>query len=455
MATTALLSLAQVRLLTREAYGKNKFKEAVAYAAGQPSNFSWKALLNPPKTGAEWSQVGHTPEYLAWKESWERLDRLAIPGVHIEWMPKQFFGAHYELPRKLLVDGFSAFLALCDELEGQSRQSLESEVPGEASVDDRGQSVRAALISLPSVRFDELTEAARMVWHTLSRVDDAVDQSDPQDRAARCLKVLRKQVRTRESRATEDVRDLCRALDFLADSLVNSPRDVHLQGRTLREVQIPGLGTKWLENNLKLVELALGFDPTAGRDERPRRVQLRYLDPQHLARPNARAIDVYLRGQDHPLEYEPSVVVVCENLESMERFPALPGGIALFGNGKEALALMGAADFIGSAAQLLYWGDIDEDGLSILSSVRASYPHVRSLAMDLDTLIEFQRFGTSIDVDGKLIEVHNLRPSHLTESEQRAFDAVTAQPAQGHRRLEQERIPADYVRAQAKAAITH
>jgi hypothetical protein len=37
-------------------------------------------------------------------------------------------------------------------------------------------------------------------------------------------------------------------------------------------------------------------------------------------------------------------------------------------------------------SSVVYWGDIDSHGLAILSGVRATVPHVRSVLMDLDTL---------------------------------------------------------------------
>ena len=40
--------------------------------------------------------------------------------------------------------------------------------------------------------------------------------------------------------------------------------------------------------------------------------------------------------------------------------------------------------------QVFYWGDIDSEGLNILSMVRQKIPHVIALMMDEATVLQFQ-----------------------------------------------------------------
>ncbi len=93
--------------------------------------------------------------------------------------------------------------------------------------------------------------------------------------------------------------------------------------------------------------------------------------------------------------------------------------------------------------RILYRGDIDVDGLLILSRLRNLFPHVESLMMDLDT---FQRNKDHADKGNGTTPP---APTNLTTSELAAFDFC----ARHNRRLEQEKVPQAFV-DQAIAAVS-
>ena len=82
---------------------------------------------------------------------------------------------------------------------------------------------------------------------------------------------------------------------------------------------------------------------------------------------------------------------------------------------------------------LWYWGDIDVDGLSILSRLRVHFPTVESLLMDMETL------GRHRDYIGQRNEPTQVTspPVNLTTSERSAFDVCHSE----FLRIEQEQIP--------------
>ncbi len=85
-----------------------------------------------------------------------------------------------------------------------------------------------------------------------------------------------------------------------------------------------------------------------------------------------------------------------------------------------------------------YWGDIDSEGLSILSQARACCPNLSALMMDAQTLTQFKKRMVG-EPDSK-----GLVPSHLSSAEWALFnDLRQAEPRQ--RRLEQERLPNEYI----------
>lgn len=124
-------------------------------------------------------------------------------------------------------------------------------------------------------------------------------------------------------------------------------------------------------------------------------------------------------------------IIITENLMNLECLPPIPNGMGIWGQGNAAERLA-RVDWLNSC-RVLYWGDIDEHGLCILSRLRATYPGIRSNMMDIHTLKEFRSL---CGVGEKVATL----PKNLTTEERAAFDAV----AEFNLRLEQEKIPLAY-----------
>src|SRR5262249_35751100 len=92
-----------------------------------------------------------------------------------------------------------------------------------------------------------------------------------------------------------------------------------------------------------------------------------------------------------------------------------------------------------SGCDISYWGDLDTEGVEILSSLRALHPHTQSFLMDEDAVRRWQHLATS--GTGRKREV----PPRMTESERVAF----VQCREHNLRIEQERLP----QAEVVAAI--
>ena len=142
----------------------------------------------------------------------------------------------------------------------------------------------------------------------------------------------------------------------------------------------------------------------------------------------------------HTLAPDCSTVLILENktnfsnIENFLALPALKKTVAVFGKGFQ-LGLLGNAAWL-AHKRIFYWGDIDVHGFQILSQLRAYFPSVRSLMMDLET---FQAFA-DYRVTGAKTGVTRL--PHLTPEENGLYSRLLG--LRGQNRLEQEKISHQY-----------
>jgi hypothetical protein len=127
-------------------------------------------------------------------------------------------------------------------------------------------------------------------------------------------------------------------------------------------------------------------------------------------------------------------VIVVENRVNLLTLPPTPDTVAVGGLGN-AVPLLRYCGWL-RGVPITYWGDIDVEGFGILGRLRRAYPQVMSVMMDLDALRNFGHLG----VKGNGV-VPAEPPALLTDAELAAFRAC----AVDNLRLEQERIPQDYV----------
>lgn len=165
----------------------------------------------------------------------------------------------------------------------------------------------------------------------------------------------------------------------------------------VRQVDLPGVHTKLVERHRQTIASLVSdgqpprvstlraFEHTYGFRSRPARVRYRALDPACAPVPGL--VDVML-PVDELAQLVPSVrqVVVVENEICMLTFPAVAGGLVIWGSGNQAPELLSALTWLRDV-EVRYWGDIDTHGFAILDRLRLVLPHVRSMLMDQATLL--------------------------------------------------------------------
>lgn len=222
-------------------------------------------------------------------------------------------------------------------------------------------------------------------------------------------------------------------------------------GVYLRQVDLPGIHSKFIEAQrgvlAELLDLALpleAIDATAsgaaqfaqryGFRDKPLRVRLRFLDPDHLAWVSGADAD-YTVSQEAFARLAPDArcVFITENEINFLAFPPAAGSLVVFGAGYGFEAIAQAA-WLRQCA-LHYWGDIDTHGFAILDQLRAHVPHARSFLMDHDTLLGHQAQWT--------LEPQPTQRDlpRLDEAERRLYDDLRWRRLRDEPlRLEQERI---------------
>src|SRR5205085_11238022 len=123
-----------------------------------------------------------------------------------------------------------------------------------------------------------------------------------------------------------------------------------------------------------------------------------------------------------------------ENKGNLLSLPLAPNTIALGGMGN-AVTLLRYCRWL-ERHPVIYWGDIDVQGFEILARLRAVFPKVQSVMMNLAALRTFEEFH----VKGNARTAAD-PPSLLTEEEREVFMHCASQNI----RLEQERLPQWYV----------
>jgi hypothetical protein len=222
-------------------------------------------------------------------------------------------------------------------------------------------------------------------------------------------------------------------------------------GIYLRQVDLPGIHSKFIEAQRgvlsELLDLTLPADAIDtmasgaaqfarryGFRDKPLRVRLRFLDPEHPAWVSGADAD-YTVSQQAFARLAPGVrhVFITENEINFLAFPPAAGSLVVFGAGYGFEAMAGAAWL--QQCGLHYWGDIDTHGFAILDQLRVQFPHAQSFLMDHDTLLVHQAQWT--------LEPQPTQRDlpRLNEAERRVYDDLRWRRLRDEPlRLEQERI---------------
>jgi hypothetical protein len=220
--------------------------------------------------------------------------------------------------------------------------------------------------------------------------------------------------------------------------------------RYLRQVDIPGVHSKFIEGNCGILsELfdillppgAIDFTATGagqfvkryGFLGKPLRIRFRVLDPSLKVLPSAPNPDFSLDAKSFAsLAPGVSRVFITENEVNYLAFPQAESSMVLFGAGY-GFEMLRNIEWL-SKCSVHYWGDIDTHGFAILDQLRSLLGDAQSLLMDQDTLFEFQPLW------GREEKQATRHLSRLTIAEQALYDALRNNSIQENLRLEQERI---------------
>lgn len=218
--------------------------------------------------------------------------------------------------------------------------------------------------------------------------------------------------------------------------------------RSPRQVPLEGFHTKWLESRRSVVARLAGLDDLGLLPPHPSRIHFTYLDPQHIET-GGRRHDSATVGDKFTPAYLPDLVVICENKDTAIHFQEVPSAISVEGAGSGATAFA-TFSWLRDAPLVVYWGDMDTDGLRILAQFRTAGLAARSLFMDVPTYERWEAYGTNTDKRGNPISADSRSAPPILEDHERAlYELLNDSALTKYRRVEQERIPL----AHAQAAV--
>lgn len=212
----------------------------------------------------------------------------------------------------------------------------------------------------------------------------------------------------------------------------------------LRQVDVPGVDTKFIEERRGVLGALLARTLPADRGDRTARaadfgrrfglrtkaelVRFRSFDPA-----DGPYSELAVRGEDLArFPFAARTVVVVENEVTYLAFPRVPGAAVVLGNGY-AVSSLAALPWLADR-DVLYWGDLDTHGLRALDRLRRFLPAARSLLMDEPTLLAHRPHWSR-----EPVPVTDHLPL-LTPEEQAVYQALLRNEHGDQVRLEQERI---------------
>ena len=231
------------------------------------------------------------------------------------------------------------------------------------------------------------------------------------------------------------------ALDF--DLLITAAHyfaDHDAAGMRPRQVPLTGFSGKWLnESNTrrrKAICRLLGRE-TLELSSRPRELRFRYLDPRRADAELERIAWCPWTGTALAgIRY----AVIVENKDTYQDMPPIPDGICIWGSGNAIGAVAPEIPALRDM-RVVYWGDMDADGLEILSMLRERGLDCDSMFMDCAAYERYRRYGTNLSERGRRLALRDPKPAPgLRPAERELYVRLCEDAAMPFRRVEQERI---------------
>jgi len=140
-------------------------------------------------------------------------------------------------------------------------------------------------------------------------------------------------------------------------------------------------------------------------------------------------------------------ILVIQNPKPGFSLPKMEDTIAVFGVGKNTDWLL--AEWV-DQKNVIYWGDIDSEGLHILDELKQMMCHIKTVMMDFETLERFAKEGT-VDIDPELKE--NMSMLMLEDQEMILESLVGSVKEPTAAWVKQESIPKDYADEMLEEAL--
>jgi len=374
------------------------------------SSFPLQVSLQPPRGNAVLDDINHFQSFVSsWKEfSGDESNR----SCEVIWEHRGFRSlAEQVIPSKLLIPDIGAFAGLMGEHEQCELRDWQSKIA-------------YVINSLTAVFTDREVRAT---------------ECNSKPKQARLFDTLIDHLDTLDSLAYSELNLLVRLIPQLQQGMGN--------GSYLRSLPVIFVDTKFVENNLRIIESisAALLDETINavgllnwlhcKDKPKDWLLIKPLCEQTKAALGS--VPLLRLSSDTLLDFELPAknILVIENEQSCLSLSDIPDTIAVAGGGKN-LAWMKAAWL--PEKKVAYWGDIDSEGFSILSDSRSKLSAITPLMMDAGTVEAYRdRMVAEPDSVAKA-------PIALTGHESELFRQLRSEKY-ANKRLEQERLPIDYV----------
>ncbi len=220
----------------------------------------------------------------------------------------------------------------------------------------------------------------------------------------------------------------------------------------IRELSIKDIDTKFIEKHKKIIDILLSYikETTPLNSLSNYAFEKKYYLKYPLATIRFRILDreLYIQGlsdisltskEFESLKIECKKVFIIENKITFLSFFDIKDSIVIFGGGYGLLALKNCKWL--REKELYYWLDIDEDGFAMLSQIRGYFSKITSIFMDEKTINNFKHLKVRHNIKSSNKILH-----HLTKEENEVYKKLQNNFYGDNFRLEQERIPFDYIR---------
>jgi hypothetical protein len=224
-------------------------------------------------------------------------------------------------------------------------------------------------------------------------------------------------------------------------------RDHPRSGRFVRQLDIPGVDTKFIEERRGLLSDLLdrvlppgavdtlfagarNFEMRYGLQFKPPLVRFRILDER--LRLHGLSDLTVPAAEFAQLDLDARLVFVTENEVSGIAFPSVPDSLVVLGLGY-GVELLAESTWLRTRS-VYYWGDIDTHGFRMLDRLRRLFPQAQSLLMDRETLLSHRLLWVREENQ----ETRNL--DRLDAAERALYQELKENRLGSNIRLEQERV---------------